>query len=71
MLISPWEFMPQKELRKSQSFCNIHHVIKIFVDHFTAGEGQKTSDFDLQHRLYSPNTSASRRPASFKPWQSV
>lgn len=66
MFISPWECMSQKELKKSQSFCNIHHVIKIFVGRFTAGDGQKALDFDLQHVLLCPNTSASRRPASFK-----
>lgn len=37
MFISPWERLPQKELGKSQTFCNIHCVIKSFVGHFTAG----------------------------------
>jgi len=66
MFISPWEHRPQKELKKPQSFCDVHHVIKIFVGHITAGDAQKALDFDLQHVLYCRSTSASRRPASFK-----
>lgn len=38
MFIAPWERLPQKELRKSQTFCNIHCVIQSFVGHFTAGD---------------------------------